>query len=136
MANFRLDVDTAIFNILNTQAVNDAVKGGVFNSLAPPDATFPYIVFQMLSKVDEHNFALRGGNAVYLIKGVSNKRWPKEAIDVDTTIDTTMEDATLTIANHSQLLCRRESDFSFVEDRDGMIYQHVGGMYRVMADES
>lgn len=136
MANFRLDVDTALYAKLNTQTVLDAVAGGVWNSRAPRGTPYPFIVFQMMSKVDEHNFALRGGNALYLVKAVSDKEWPKEAMDADTQIDTALEDTTLTIANYSQLLCRRENDFGFVEDRDGMIYQHIGGIYRVIADES
>tara|TARA_Y100000310_G_scaffold71153_1_gene66987 strand:+ start:67 stop:477 length:411 start_codon:yes stop_codon:yes gene_type:complete len=136
MANFKLDVDTALFTALNTQTVLDAVKGGVHNTIAPEEAEFPYIVFQMLSKEEERHFALRGGNALYVVKCVSDKRWPKEAMDGDTQIDTALEDATLTIANHNQLLCRRERDVSFFEARDGEVYNHAGGMYRVIADES
>ena len=136
MANFRLNVDKAVFDKLNTETVLATAKGGVFNSVAPRGAQPPFVVFQAMSKVDEHTFNGRFGNAIYLVKAVSESPWPKEAEDVDTVVDTALEDATLTITGYRALLCRRESDFSLVEEIGGKTFTHVGGLYRIMADQT
>ena len=56
--------------------------------------------------------------------------------DIDTQIDSVMQDAALSITGHSLLMCRRESDIYLTEDQQGVVYQHVGGMYRIIADQS
>lgn len=136
MANYRLNTDTAIYNTLNVQALVALAPGGVFNTLAPQTAPLPYVLFQMVSKNDDHTFNGRFAEGVYIVKGVSESPWPKAAADIDTQIDTLLEDASLTITGFNPILCRRESDFTLVEERDGRMFQHVGGLYRVIADQT
>ena len=135
MANFRLNVDKAVFDTLNVAGVVNVATGGVFNTMARRDVSPPYVIFQAMSKVDEHSFNGRFGNAVYMVKAVSRSPWPKEAEDVDTQVDTVMEDASLSITGYTRLLCRREQDFYLVEDQGGERWQHVGGLYRIIADQ-
>jgi len=136
MANFRVNVDKAVYTALNVAAVTNVASGGVFNMLAPKGTTPPYVVFQAMSKTDDHAFALRGGNAVYMIKAISKQPWPKEALDVDTEVDTVMEDAVLSITGFNLLSCRREEDIYLTEDSGGVLWHHVGGLYRIIADET
>jgi len=138
MANLRVNLDTAIFDTLNVEAVTNEATGGVFNSLAPQGTATPFIVFQAMTKVDEYwNFAGgRGGSALYMVKAIDQSPWPKSAGDVDTQIDTVMQDASLSITGHALFVCRRESDIYLAEDQNGVIYQHIGGMYRIIADQS
>ena len=136
MANARLNLDKAIFEKLNVSAVTNVATGGVYNTLAPKPATAPYVIFQAMSKLDEHSFNGRFVNAVYMVKAVSRNPWPKEAMDVDTQIDTALEDASLSITGYAHLLCRRESDIYLVEEEAGVIWHHIGGLYRIMADQS
>ncbi len=137
MANFRLNADKAVFDTLNVQAMLNLAIGGVYNAQAPQQVKPPFVVFQMLSKEDENSFNGRYANALYMVKAVSKSPWPKEAMDVDTQIDTLMEDATLTITGYTALHCRRERDLALVEEVDaGETYQHVGGIYRVKADQT
>ena len=136
MANLRVNLDTAIYNVLNVLAVNNVATGGVFNTMAPPNAKLPYVVFQLISKQDEHSFNGRFGNAVYMAKAISRSAWPKEAATIDTQIDTALEDATLAITGFTQLVCRREQDISYVEERTGELFHHIGGLYRIMADQT
>ena len=91
-----------------------------------------------MSKVDEYwSFSGgRGGSAIYMVKAISRSPWPKEAGDIDTEIDSVMQDASLSVTGHSLLTCRRESDIYLTEDLNGVIYNHVGGLYRVIADQS
>ena len=71
-----------------------------------------------------------------MIKAIDRSPWPKTAGDIDTQIDSVMQDASLSITGHSLLTCRRQSDNYLIEDEDGIIYQHIGGIYQVIADES
>ena len=106
MANLRVNLDTAVFDVLNVAAVTNEATGGVFNGVAPQGTEPPFVVFQAMSKVD------------------------------DTQIDSVMQDASLSISGHTQISCRREEDIYLAEDQDGVIYQHIGGLYRIIADQS
>lgn len=136
MANARLQVDKAMFAALNVTGVLEVAPGGVHNSVAPQGTLPPWVVFQAMSKEDEHTFNGRFAAMVYMVKGVTQSTWPKAAMDIDTVIDTTLEDATLTISGFSPLLCRRQSDIYFIEEAGGNIWQHIGGLYRVIADQT
>ena len=136
MANARLEVDKAMYSTLTVAGVLEVVPGGVHNMVAPQRSDPPFIVFQAMSKVDEHTFDGRFANMVYLVKAISKSAWPKEAMDVDTLINTTLEDAALSVTGYRLLLCRRESDFYFTEQSGGHDWQHIGGLYRILVDES
>jgi|TARA_R110002020_G_scaffold47166_6_gene134353 hypothetical protein len=138
MANLRVNLDTAVYSVLNVAAVTNEATGGVFNGIAPHSTTPPFVVFQAMSKLDEYwSFAGgRGGSAVYMVKAIDRSPWPKSAGDIDTQIDSVMQDASLSVTGHSLLSCRREEDVYLVEDQEGVIYQHVGGLYRITADQS
>ena len=137
MANLRPNLDKAIFDTLNVASLTALATGGVFNSFAHPSVSTPYVVFQAFSKVDEYwAFTKRGAQAVYMVKAVSESPWPKEAAAIDTQIDALLQDATLTITGFGLVTCRRESDFYLPEEVGGKVYQHQGGLYRVVADQS
>ena len=90
-----------------------------------------------MSKTDDYfAYSERGGQAVYMVKAIDRSPWPKSAGDIDTQIDSVMQDASLSITGHSLISCRREEDIYLVEDLAGVMYQHVGGLYRIIADES
>jgi hypothetical protein len=137
MANLRVNLDTAIYSILNVEAVTNEAIGGVFNGIAPQGIEPPFVIFQAMSKIDDYfAFTGRGGSTIYMIKAIDRSIWPKTAGDIDTQIDSVMQDASLSITGHTLLMCRRESDLYLVEDQAGMVYQHIGGLYRIIADES
>ena len=136
MANLRVNLDTAIYNTLNVASVTNEATGGVYNGLAPQGTEPPFVVFQAMSKIDDYfAFTGRGGSAVYLIKAIDRSVWPKAAGDIDTQIDSVMQDASLSITGYGLLMCRRESDVYLVEDQTGVVYQHIGGLYRILADQ-
>ena len=138
MANLRVNLDTAVFDTLNVAAVVNEATGGVYNSMAPQGTEPPFVVFQAMSKSDEYwAFSSgRGGSAIYMVKAISRSPWPKEAGDIDTQIDSVLQDASLSVTGYSLLTCRREEDVYLVEDQNGVIYNHVGGLYRILADQS
>ena len=137
MANLRVNLDTAIYAKLNVASVTNEATGGVFNSVAPQGTEPPFVLFQAMSKVEDYwSYTGRGSEATYMIKAIDRSPWPKTAGDIDTQIDSVMQDASLSITGHSLLTCRRQSDIYLIEDEDGIIYQHIGGIYQVIADES
>jgi len=137
MANLRVNLDTAVYDILNVAAVTNEATGGVFNGVAPQGTEPPFVVFQAMSKTDDYfAYTGRGGAAIYMVKAIDRSPWPKAAGDIDTQIDSVMQDASLSITGHSLLSCRREEDIYLVEDLAGVIYQHIGGLYRILADQS
>ena len=136
MANLRVNLDTAIYNTLNVASITNEATGGVYNGLAPQGIEPPFVVFQAMSKIDDYfAFTGRGGSAVYLVKAIDRSVWPKSAGDIDTQIDSVMQDASLSITGYGLLMCRRESDVYLVEDQTGVVYQHIGGLYRILADQ-
>ena len=137
MANLRVNLDTAIFSTLNVASVTNEATGGVFNSVAPQGAEPPFVVFQAMSKTDDFfGYTGRGAEAVYRVKAIDQRPWPKAAGDIDTQVDSVMQDASLSITGFALQSCRREEDIYLVEDQEGVIYQHIGGLYRIIADQS
>ena len=138
MANLRVNLDTAIYSVLNVAAVTNEATGGVFNGIAPMNIDPPYVVFQAMSKIDDYwSYSNgRGAEATYMIKAITRSPCPKTAGDIDTQIDSVMQDASLSISGFSLLSCRRESDIYLTEDQSGVTYQHVGGLYQIIADQS
>tara|TARA_Y100000310_G_scaffold293809_1_gene323720 strand:+ start:1952 stop:2365 length:414 start_codon:yes stop_codon:yes gene_type:complete len=136
MANFRRSVEPALITALGIEAVIDVAPGGVWNGVAPQGTKPPWVVFQFVSNnYEERAFATRMNNGIWLVKVVDQSPWPLAALDVDTQIDSALEDATLTISGFTQVLCRRESDFSMVEREGGVLFQHIGGHYRIWGDQ-
>ena len=48
MANLRVNLDTAVYSVLNVEAVVNEATGGVFNGLAPQGTAPPYVVFSAM----------------------------------------------------------------------------------------
>ena len=137
MANLRVNLDTAIFDALNVATITNEATGGVFNGVAPQGTEPPFVVFSAMAKTDDYfAYSERGGQAVYMVKAIDRSPWPKSAGDIDTQIDSALQDAALSISGYSLISCRREEDIYLVEDLSGVMYQHVGGLYRIIADES
>ena len=137
MANLRVNLDTAVYAVLNVAAVTNEATGGVYNTMAPEGVEPPFVVFQAMSKTDDYfAYSERGGTAMYMVKAITRSVWPKEAGDIDTQIDSVMQDASLSVSGHSLISCRREEDIYLVEDQGGVVYHHIGGLYRINADES
>ena len=137
MANLRVNLDSAVYENLNITAVTNEAVGGVFNQMAREGTQTPFVVFRAMSKVDDYwSYTGRGGTAVYMIKVIDESGWPKAAADIDTQIDSAMQDVALSVTGYSLLQCRRESDIYLVENSEGRTFQHIGGLYRIEADQS
>lgn len=137
MANMRTEVDTALFTVLNVESLLVLATGGVCNTKAEQNTKPPYVVFQVSAKEDDYySFTGRGGDAVYIVKAVTQEPWPKVAATIDTEIDSLLQDATLSISGFGQLLCRRQNDIYLTENVGGEDFTHQGGLYSIQADQS
>lgn len=123
MANDFTAMSSALYSVLNAAATVD-----VYYALAPQGSTPPYTIFQRSAAVDDYTFTSAGVSADYIVKVVSNRNWPGEAMEVYGHIHSAMDDATLTISGYSHLRCRRDSSLEFRDDEG---FWHVGGIYSV-----
>lgn len=138
MANARPNLDTTLHDLLNVSALLAKATGGVHNSLAPGHVSPPYCIYQAVSNINARTLGKRYSNLTYLVKGVSRAAWPMEAAEIDTEIDTLLEAATLTVSGFTFVtgMCIREEDFYFVEEDEGQVWTHQGGLYRIELEEN
>jgi hypothetical protein len=123
-------IDAALYARLTGES---ALRGRVWNGVAPGDASEPFITFNLVSGVDVW---VHGGRAadqlVYQIKAVGSP----SRVAVDTLYqlaDARANDAPLTLEDGAVVMIRRESSFGFREvDANGRVYWHSGGNYRVI----
>jgi len=123
--------------LYETLSGDDADVGDrVWTFPAPQSATTPYITFQLQAGSDTPFFGdtprmMRG---TYLVRCI-DKGWSKEdASVVADLIDGLLEKATGTGTDVAILGCIRQSPFEMTETSDGEAYQHVGGIYRIIAE--
>jgi hypothetical protein len=93
---------------------------------APQDASTPYCLVQYVTATDEYTFGDRGINATYSIKVVTDHKLPFGAINLYSTVHSTVQDSVLTITGYQTLRIRRESQFQF---EDPQHFWNVGGIY-------
>jgi hypothetical protein len=124
MSDGILAIGTAIYNRLHAQATVD-----VYYAIADQGATPPYTVYQRMTASDEYAFGTaRQVNADYMVKVISNRKWPGEALAVYEHIHNAMQDAPLAVTGFTCLRCRRSST---IEYRDPDSFWHVGGIFSV-----
>lgn len=105
------------------------VANRVYSDVAPLNATFPCIVFQMQSALDGNN--LNGsrilGNQLWLVKVIGQVTGDVALQTIANSIDSQIHKKTGT----GVLSCVRESPFKMTEEVDGLQYRHLGGIYRI-----
>jgi len=125
-------VDQALYEALTGDANIMNVVTGVYSAIAPPSATYPFIVFQEQSGTDDYVFARCGWrNLVYLVKCIDKSPSAKRAGEVYDLINAALHDASLSVPGHAVLYIRRESDVKYAEVSNGVMYWHVGARYRI-----
>lgn len=111
---------SALYSYLNTNSTVDIYYQKVQN------ATPPYCLVTLVSGNDDYTFDSEGFSADYIIKIVSNRQFPLEAIELYGDIHELVQDANLGLPGIIKI--RRESIINFEDDNN---YQHVGGLYRL-----
>lgn len=129
--------DRWIYGLLSVDATLAGLVGTrIYRGMAPLGATMPCVVFLFMPGGTD----VRGtGTYNVMVSG----RWVIKAIDRDqatTTansiadrIDTLLHGQSGAVSGGSVLGCVRDEPVSYIEQVDGAIYQHVGGIYQIWA---
>lgn len=124
MANDFTAFASAVYGALGGTAATPAA----YYALAPQGSTPPYTVFQRMAASDEYTFDSAGVGADYLVKVISNRQWPGEAMAAYGTVHAALQGAGLTIDGFTSLRCERRTT---IEYQDNDHFWHIGGIYRV-----
>ena len=105
---------------------------GVYHRVAPAGAVVPYVLFNKQSGVHEFARAARmWRDYLYLFKIIDEGYSTARAGTLLERIDTLLNDGTITISGYSLMEMRRQSDIEYEEISDGVVYQHVGALFRI-----
>lgn len=135
-------IDTGLYSLLNADCgtvmgtVTGSLKNlgatGVYRAVAPQTATLPFVVFQQQSGVSEWEFRTRAyKTTTYLVKAVGTGHSASNVSAMADRLDTLLNDANLSLSGWSCRRIRREQDIEYSEESEGVLYQHVGGLYRI-----
>lgn len=122
------EVYRALIDVLET-ALSD-IK--VYRQIAPPGANWPFVV--LTKQPTNYDYTLRGtgvAQQTYLVRAVDQGLSADTAYDIDAACQTALQDQVLTLDGHSNIFLRRVGDVEYVEVAEGLIWQHVGGLYQV-----
>ena len=128
MANEFSAIGSAIYARIGT-----AVSVSVYQNQAPQGGTPPYCIYQQQAATEEYVFG-NGSNSMvdadYVVKVVSNRHWPTEAMQIyDGSVHPRIQAAPLSVAGHALMFCVRVRLIPPYQDSD--MFWHVGGMYRI-----
>lgn len=121
----RLTAATAVTSLL-------AGTAAVWNALAPPEARYPLIVFN-LQAGDVETVDPRTRHTKYVtIKAITTDGFLR-AEKIDAAINTQLDDNKLSVSGHTVIWQRRTADTTpFIEiDPAGCSFYHVGGIYHI-----
>ena len=135
-------IDTGLYTALNadlgtalgTVATSLYALGatGVYRAVAPQTATAPFVIFQEQAGTSEWTFNNRSHKTtVYLVKAVGTGHSASNVAAMSDRFDVLLNDQNLTLSGWTCQRIRRESDIEYTEEAEGVLYQHVGGLYRI-----
>lgn len=135
-------VRTAIqARLLATSAVTTLLatpSHSVFHRRAPQQAKPPLIVFDRRSGVKSYSFS--DPDAVledtWLVRAVSFGRTADRAEEIAAAIDAALTDAPLSLSDRHLLAVFQESIVDYPEQVGKEMFQHCGGIYRVVTQPS
>lgn len=114
-------------------ACDNASTVPVYYGLVPQGSALPAIVINRQAGVDEYTW---GGTAIstdYQVQVVSNRNYQYEAANHYDALHAALNGTALSIAGYTALRCERTST---IEYRDSGGYWHVGGLYRIDAQDT
>lgn len=131
--------DQWLYDKLTTDVTLAGLVGNrIYSYVAPAGATFPLIVY-----------AYQGGNdlaevgnlrifntGLYQVKAVGQGLSMAAIAPIAHRIDTVLHRASGSVVGGSILACVREQPLSYAEHSGGVRYNHLGGLYRILVQES
>lgn len=131
------EVEQMIYSTLSGDAtLASLAPGGVWRGVAKAGTTGTFVVFNLQGEADIYTMGVRAMlDGVYQIKAVTPGTSASATWDAAERIDALFTDATLTCANGTVLLSRRQQIISYSETDGGEMYQHVGGLFQIVVQE-
>lgn len=112
-----------------------ATPAAVYHRRAPQDAAHPFVVIDKQDGRPEWQFgADRVEWDLWLVKAVDLSGSASRAEEIAARIDMVLNDAPLVIKDRRLLYLRRDEDVDYPEEDGADLYQHVGGVYRLLTD--
>lgn len=133
-------VRQALYTKLNVVSVTGLLANGsasIHHNVAPATAVYPLLVFSKQSGTQVQAFgdeAFR--TTLWLVKGIAKGKSASVAEDIDKAVFDLLNFGTLSITGAGVMHLARESDVEFPETQGDDIYHHVGGLYRLVYQDS
>jgi hypothetical protein len=135
-------IDTGLYTVLNTDcgtamgtvtgSLNNLGASGAYRWVAPQTGTAPYVVFNEQAGVTAWTFNAQGWRStVYQVQAVNSGHSGSVALAMSDRFDTLLNDKPLTLSGYTCHRIRREADVEYTEESEGVLYHHVGGLYRI-----
>lgn len=124
----KLNADTAVTNLIGV--------GNIWELPAPADATYPMVVFHLLSELDVRTGAGAQRimvNQIWVIRAIYAAQSYGNAITVADRIDALFDRASGTADGLTVFSSVREYGFRQADEDSGYQYRHLGGAYRIFA---
>lgn len=112
---------------------DDGAACGVYFQQVDEDATAPYVIFSKASGTSSYTLGAGSGphNALWNIRAIADD--PDVAEEIDEAIQQALTSTELPIASPVRTLyLQRESDLDYSEPDSGIVWHHVGGLYRLI----
>lgn len=130
----------AIYQKLNTASVTNLLAGGsagITHAVAGPTAAYPLLVFSKSSGTQVNAFRDEAyKTTLWLIKGIARGKSASAAEDIDKAVFDLLNFGTISISGGDDLAVYRESDIEYAETQGDDIYHHVGGLYRLVYQDT
>ena len=122
-------VAAALYARMNTDVTLKAIVSGIYRNVAPPSATYPFVIMQHITGADEYTFTQRvSSQARWQIKVIDEGYSAVAAETALTRIDVLLTDQRLDVSGKTNWVIRRITRFEYAQMGEfGVIYQHVGG---------
>jgi hypothetical protein len=111
------------------------VEERVYHAQAPEGATFPLVIFTMMSEADVQGVGTARilANPLFQVKVVTKGAPDADARTVADRIDEVVGKAVRQVQGSHTISARREGAISYVEQQpqSGAVFHHNGGLYRL-----
>lgn len=131
--------DQWLYSQLSADTTLSALVGvRIYSYVAPAGTPTPFVIYayqggQDVAEVGNHRIFNSG---LYQVKAVNQGLSMAEIAPVAHRIDEILHRSSGGVVGGSILACVREQSISYVEHGNGVRYNHLGGIYRIIVQES
>lgn len=127
------DLFSGIMTHYSGSALKNSLTGGLYNTLAPQDVSFPYAVFQLISDVPDWTFTEDFEEIVIQFNIFSDQSSPVQVCALFELLKADFDFVDLTVVNHETVSVVREGGILTKDERDVWQYNVT---YRIVLQKS